>query len=150
LRFAWVAIYDSYLAGGFLTWEVKVAENQGSGNEGLAPLVANNKMSRRFSHMVARAWSDESFKKRLLSAPQDVFSEYSLVIPAGVKIVVLEDSTSLIHFVLPPKPNNISSQKLDSIEIPLYPAETFDCHDSNLSLSGPTKCDYTMNDDGTL
>jgi hypothetical protein len=74
-----------------------------------------NERTRRYSHIVARAWSDESFKKRLLSNPMDVFSEYKLDYPVGVQIRVVENTEAIIHFVLPAKPSSIEHMALDRL-----------------------------------
>ena|SRR5579859_2705118 len=71
----------------------------------------------RFSHIIARAWSDEVFKQRLISRPQDVFSEYKLDVPKGMQIRVVENTDDTMHFVLPAKPSGMNHISLDRLPI---------------------------------
>jgi hypothetical protein len=65
-----------------------------------------------WSQIVARAWCDQGFMKRLLSDPRDVLSEHGLEVPEGteVKVVegtevkVVEDADTVRHFILPASP----------------------------------------------
>ena len=65
-----------------------------------------------WSQIVARAWCDEGFMKRLLSAPRDVLCEHGLEVPEGteVKVVegaevqVVEDADAGRHYILPLSP----------------------------------------------
>ena len=49
------------------------------------------------ARIVARAWSDEEFRVRLLARPVDTLSEY---LPQGVPIAVLEDTPELHHVIV--------------------------------------------------
>jgi hypothetical protein len=59
-----------------------------------------------FSQLIAKAWTDVTFKKRLLSEPATVLEEHGLEVPAGVTIRVVEDTDTLIHLSLPPQPSD--------------------------------------------
>lgn len=54
--------------------------------------------------IVARAWSDEDFKKRLIDDPNAVLTEAGLPVPRGVNFVVVENEAQRVHLVLPVKP----------------------------------------------
>jgi len=54
--------------------------------------------------LIAKTWSDEEFKKRLLADPKAVFKEEGFEVPAGLEIRVYENSEKVFHFVLPPRP----------------------------------------------
>jgi hypothetical protein len=60
--------------------------------------------NKKVGQITAKAWSDEAFKKRLTSDPNAVMKEYGLEAPAGVKIKIVEDTDTLSHLCLPPKP----------------------------------------------
>jgi hypothetical protein len=79
----------------------------------------------RFSHIVARAWADDRFRKHLLKDPMSVFAEYKLEVPTGAKIVVVENTPDTIHFVLPAKPTSIAHLSLD--RLPIHILDT-PCH----------------------
>lgn len=58
------------------------------------------------SKITAKAWSDADFKKRLLSDPVAVLKDYGLTLPPDVKVKVVEDTATLFHLSLPPKPTD--------------------------------------------
>ena len=70
---------------------------------------------RQAAHMIARAWSDEDFKKKLAEKPDEAFAEYGIAIPAGKKVRVVEDSPELTHFILPAKPTEVAHMALDRL-----------------------------------
>jgi hypothetical protein len=57
-----------------------------------------------WGQIVARAWSDEDFKQRLLSDPRDVLTEYGLEMPDGAALRVVQDTPEVHHLVLPVSP----------------------------------------------
>jgi hypothetical protein len=65
-----------------------------------------------WSQVVAQAWCDERFMKRLRSSPQDVLAEYGLEVPEGTavevvegtEVEVLEHSDTVLRLTLPPSP----------------------------------------------
>jgi hypothetical protein len=61
--------------------------------------------------IVARAWSDEGLKSRLLSDPGTVMREHGLEPPAGVEIRVIEDSQGVRHYMLPASPSGDLSEE---------------------------------------
>lgn len=58
----------------------------------------------QWGQIVAKAWQDGEFKKRLLANPSAVLKEQGLETPAGVQFRVLENTDQLIHLTLPAKP----------------------------------------------
>lgn len=54
--------------------------------------------------LVARAWSDEEFKTRLMNDPAAVLEEHGIEAPLGVTLKVVEDTEDVCHLVLPPSP----------------------------------------------
>lgn len=59
---------------------------------------------RLWGQIVARAWSDEDFKRRLLSEPRVVLAEHGLEVPEGTEVRVVEDTAAVRHLTLPPSP----------------------------------------------
>jgi hypothetical protein len=64
-----------------------------------------------WSQIVARAWCDEGFMKRLLSDPRAVLAEYDLEGPPGTDVEVVlgpevkvDDIDTVRRFVLPASP----------------------------------------------
>ena len=62
-----------------------------------------------WGQVVARAWSDEPFKQRLLSDPRSVLAEAGLPVPANLQVQVHEATPTLLHLVLPPPPTDALS-----------------------------------------
>ena len=61
-------------------------------------------LEKQWAQVVARTWSDEAFKKRLLAEPAVVLKEAGLEVPAGLQIKVVENSVRLAHVILSPAP----------------------------------------------
>jgi hypothetical protein len=63
-----------------------------------------------WSRIVARAWCDEDFMRRLLSDPQAVLSEHEVEVPPGTEVVVLGPRVAVLdtatgrRFMLPANP----------------------------------------------
>lgn len=65
-----------------------------------------------WSQIVAKAWCDEAFMKRLLSDPRSVLAEHSLEVPEdtevkvteGTEVKVMANSATERHFILPVSP----------------------------------------------
>ena len=75
------------------------------------PMIAQLSDELVWSRIVARAWCDEDFLKRLLSDPRGVLAEHDLEVPPGTEVeVVLGPEVEVIdtdegrRFVLPAGP----------------------------------------------
>ncbi len=60
--------------------------------------------------IVARTWSDEEYKSRVLSEPRQVLAEEGFVIPEDVDITVSDGGTSTVHLVVTPMPEGVDTQ----------------------------------------
>jgi len=60
--------------------------------------------SKKMAKVIARAWSDESFKERFLAEPRKVLAECEIYLPAGVEVNVVEQTDKVMYVVLPLKP----------------------------------------------
>src|SRR5262245_31048302 len=58
----------------------------------------------RWGQVVARAWTDEAFKQRLLADPAAALQEHGLAVPPGVTVRVVEDTDRVVHLALPKRP----------------------------------------------
>lgn len=76
-----------------------------------------NEPHRQWGQIVAKAWTDESFKQRLLADPHAVLKEQGLAAPAGVQLRVVENTSQQIYLVLPPKPaaDELSDEALEKV-----------------------------------
>lgn len=69
----------------------------------------------KIGQIIARAWSDEAFKQRLIADPKAVLQEYGVQMPANLNLKVVENSNDLHHFVLPPAPQELTDEDLDKV-----------------------------------
>ena len=60
---------------------------------------------KQWCQVVARAWSDETFKQRLLSDPQAVLAEAGVPVPPNVTLQMHEATPTHVHLILPPPPS---------------------------------------------
>lgn len=66
----------------------------------------------RYHKLVARAWDDPEFKKRLVSEPDAVFKEHGIELPQGVRVRVMENTSEAWNFVLPAKVTDVTDEAL--------------------------------------
>jgi hypothetical protein len=78
-------------------------------------MVSNdrNQQVKQYGKIVARAWTDDAFKQRLLADPKTVLAEFGIPSNASREIRVVENSESVFYLVLPQKPGNLSADQID-------------------------------------
>lgn len=67
--------------------------------------------------LIAKAWTDEAFKAKLLSDPKAAMAEVGMDAPEGVEIEVVESTQEKAYLVIPPKPGpgELSDEDLDKV-----------------------------------
>jgi hypothetical protein len=66
--------------------------------------------------VVARAWRDADFRRRLLAEPAQALAEHGVQVPEGLEVRVVENAAGLVHLILPPKPgDDLSDEQLDQV-----------------------------------
>ena len=66
--------------------------------------------------IVAKAWSDPAFKKRLIENPNEILKANGIEISSGVHVVVKENTKDTFHLCLPEKPvGELSEEKLREV-----------------------------------
>ena len=69
-----------------------------------------------YGKVVAKAWSDEDFKAKLLADPMTVLKENGLAIPEDVEFRVVENTEEIVHLILPPEPaGQLSEEELEVV-----------------------------------
>ena len=63
---------------------------------------------KKYAKLIAKAWSDESFKERLLADPRTVLEAEGISVPPGVYVKVVEDTDTQIFMVIPRPPENFN------------------------------------------
>jgi hypothetical protein len=59
---------------------------------------------KKWAQLVARAWTDERLKQRLLDTPEAVLREHGIDVAAGIEIRVVENTPQVTYLTLPVKP----------------------------------------------
>ncbi len=71
---------------------------------------------KKWAKVVAKAWSDPAFKKRLLENPKEILESNGLEIPEGTRLVINENTKTNFYLTLPEKPKGeLSEEKLQEI-----------------------------------
>lgn len=65
--------------------------------------------------IIARAWKDEAFKKKLLENPKEALKEFDVEWRGTIILTALEETSNQFYFVLPQSPAQIS--KLSETEL---------------------------------
>jgi len=58
-----------------------------------------------WAQLVAKAWTDDKLRERLISDPQTVLEENGLSVPPGLEVRIVENTEGIIYLPLPPKPS---------------------------------------------
>jgi hypothetical protein len=68
-----------------------------------------------WNKVIARAWSDQLFKERLLRDPAKALKENGIKVPEGEAVKVVENTPKMVHLVLPARPDELSDEELDQV-----------------------------------
>ena len=60
--------------------------------------------NKAWSKVIAKAWNDPAYKKRLLHEPQKVFRENGIDLPAGKELKITENTDKIVYLNLPANP----------------------------------------------
>jgi hypothetical protein len=58
-------------------------------------------MDQSWGRIVARAWADEAFRRRLLAHPATVLKEHGFEVPPAVEVRVVESTPTALCLILP-------------------------------------------------
>src|SRR5262245_16660882 len=72
--------------------------------------------AKQWGQLVARAWTDDAFKARLLAEPGPTLAEQGFEMPLGIEVKIHESTATLVHLTLPPAPSeDLSDEQLDAV-----------------------------------
>jgi hypothetical protein len=78
--------------------------------------MANEKFKQVWAKIVAKAWSDPNFKKKLLQDPKATLRAEGIEIPKEKKVIINESTKETLFLTIPEKPEGeLSEQQLHSI-----------------------------------
>lgn len=72
---------------------------------------------KKMGKVIAKAWTDPAFKKKLQTDPHAALAEAGITVPRSQKIKVVEDSADTVHVVLPARPASVTDQQLRSDDV---------------------------------
>lgn len=79
-------------------------------------MTEGKEQSKMLGQLISKAWSDESFKARLLSDPMSVMKGNGIAVPEGITVKAVENTEEVFHLVIPPKPSKeLSDPDLDQV-----------------------------------
>jgi len=65
---------------------------------------------------IARAWTDQAYKAKLLNDPHAALSEVGVEVPAGITAQVVENTNDTQHLVLPVAPVEAGEMSVEDLE----------------------------------
>ena len=70
-----------------------------------------------YGQLIAKAWTDEEFKARLLADPKAAMKEVGMDVPEGMEVEVVESTQEKAYLVIPakPGPGELSDEDLDNV-----------------------------------
>ena len=67
---------------------------------------------KKMSKVIAKTWTDEAFKKKLIADPVATLKAEGFVVDPRLKLQVHENTDTAFHLVIPVKPDNLSTAAL--------------------------------------
>ncbi len=87
----------------------------------MAKKQAGEEQRQAMAKIVARAWADPGYKKKLMRQPRAVLAEAGIAVPKGHKVVVHECDKKTSHFVIPAKPEGLIGEDVAAAHGALAP-----------------------------
>src|SRR5436305_1928193 len=97
------------------SWPSCFAERSVSTREGDHVTRPQDGEAKAYGRIVAKAWSDDAFKQRLLADPAAALQAEGLPVAAGVELRVVENTDKVAYLTLPAKPAELSDEMLDKV-----------------------------------
>jgi hypothetical protein len=72
-------------------------------------------INKAFAKVVANSWSDEGFHAKLVADPTGTLAAAGVTIPAGKRVVLVENTDDIVHVILPARPTELSDEELDTV-----------------------------------
>lgn len=64
----------------------------------------------RYQKLIGKAWANSSYRERLKANPAAVLAEEGIEVAPNTKIVVVEDTGSKVHMVIPTHPTGTEGE----------------------------------------
>jgi len=70
--------------------------------------------SKKIGQVISKAWSDEAFKKKLMSDATPILKANGITLPEGVVVKAIENTDKVFYLIIPPKPV-LTDEQLDKV-----------------------------------
>ena len=77
--------------------------------------MSHEEQGKKINQVIAKCWSDEIFKRKLLTDPAATLKEEGAELPAGLTVKAVENTDKVFHLVIPAKPTDLSDEDLDKV-----------------------------------
>ena len=77
--------------------------------------MSNEEQGKKMNQVIAKCWSDESFKQKLLADPVATLKAEGVALPDGLSVKALENTDKVFHLVIPAQPTDLSDDDLDKV-----------------------------------
>ena len=67
---------------------------------------------KKWAKVIAKAWSDPAFKKKLMHHPEETLAAEGLALPKGVHVEMHESTDKIVHLNLPERPEGEVSEEM--------------------------------------
>ena len=74
-----------------------------------------DEQTKKISQVLAKCWSDESFKEKLVADPIGTLAAEGARVPEGISVNVLENIDKVFNLIIPAKPTDLSDVDLDKV-----------------------------------
>ena len=74
-----------------------------------------DEQSKKIGQILAKCWSDESFKQKLMADPIGTLTAEGAKVPEGISVIVLENTDKVFNLVIPAKPTDLTDADLDKV-----------------------------------
>ena len=75
----------------------------------------HDEQSKKIGQVLAKCWSDESFKKKLMADPMRTLTSEGAKMPEGMSVKVVENTDKVYNLVIPAKPGDLTDAELDEV-----------------------------------
>jgi hypothetical protein len=76
-----------------------------------------DQQNRKMSQLIARCWSDQTYKRKFLADPAGTFKAegITVTVPERANFRIVENTEKLVHLVIPNRPNELSDEDLEQV-----------------------------------
>ena len=74
-----------------------------------------DEQSKKLSQILAKCWSDESCKQKLMADPIGTLAAEGAKMPEGMSVHVTENTDKVFNLVIPAKPTDLTDADLDKV-----------------------------------